>query len=91
MAVRNLTKKFVIVRNEAKANKNLRMNDNVSENSDNGLLGVSYAVMSYWICCIDYRHLLTTYFYSYLVIFVVWGGDNELEGVERDSAAWVGG
>jgi syntaxin 16 len=42
MAVRNLTKKFVDVRNAAKANKSLRvqdtLRDNVSEESDSGLL-----------------------------------------------------
>ena len=42
MASRNLTKRFVELRNGAKANRNLHMqNDNVSENSDNGLIGVS--------------------------------------------------
>ena len=42
MASRNLTKRFVECRNGAKANRNLHMqNDNVSENNDNGLIGVS--------------------------------------------------
>lgn len=42
MAVRNLTKRFVDIRNGAKANKTLRVQDNVSEESDSGLLRVIF-------------------------------------------------
>ena len=43
MATNNLTVSFVHLRNGAKANRNLsRHHDNVSENSDNGLLEVRH-------------------------------------------------
>lgn len=42
MSVRNLTKRFIDIRNAAKANRSLLKGDNDSGDSDSGLLNVSY-------------------------------------------------
>lgn len=41
MSVRNLTKRFIDIRNAAKANRSLMKGDNDSGDSDSGLLNVS--------------------------------------------------